>query len=185
MFIDIDLQSNAESLESVKLRLLVFYYLRQRQLNFLLHGPADLNFRQIRIIILISHINIFFFTIYFNYNTIFLGYNKIIKSKNLMHLTLLNHGVKKRSLFHAQSQWSIFFIFRCVVSETEDCYYYYYYYYNNYLLTGRPEIIFPTAGTTKNYVANRTHEILNLELLCDKNFRRLARIHNHCVGKSI
>ena len=27
-------------------------------------------------------------------------------------------------------------------------------------------------------------EILNLKRLCDKNFRRLTRIHNHCVGKS-
>ena len=59
-------------------------------------GPTSPNFWKIKIIILISRINIFVFMIYFSSNMIFFFsviYNKMDERKNLVHLTALNHGV--------------------------------------------------------------------------------------------
>ena len=66
-------------------------------------GPTNPNF-QIKIIILVSLINIFVFTIYyllFSSSMIFFifDYNKIDKNENLVHLTALNHGAKRYGSF--------------------------------------------------------------------------------------
>ena len=61
-------------------------------------GPTNSNFWQIkRIIRLTSHINIFIFTIWFSPNMIFFFWAAIksIKNKTLVHVTLLNHSIKR------------------------------------------------------------------------------------------
>lgn len=57
-------------------------------------GPTEPNFWHIKImiVVLISHINIFFSTC-FSSILILLGYNKIEKSKPLKNMTLLNYEI--------------------------------------------------------------------------------------------
>ena len=76
---------------------------------------------------------------------------KYIKNKNLVHLTLLNHGVKRCGWFHnvtcadqmaqvSLTWWSIFFIFREPTLKFRII---------SILSIDQPKIILPTACTTK------------------------------------
>ena len=73
---------------------------------------------------------------------------KYIKNKNLVHFTLLNHGVKRCGRFHnvacadqmAQVSLTIFFIFREATLKFRIII---------ILPTDQPKIILPTACTTK------------------------------------
>ena len=64
-------------------------------------GPTNPIFWQIKIIIiLISHVNIFLFTIIFlKYHLFLLGCNKR-KNKKLGHFILMNHGERRYGCLH-------------------------------------------------------------------------------------
>ena len=67
---------------------IIIFRLGRVNLIFCCADPTNHNFWQIKIIILISHINIFLFTIYFSFRL-------YVKNKNLVHLTSWNHTVRR------------------------------------------------------------------------------------------
>ena len=74
--------------------------LGEGNLIFCCTGPSDPNFWQIKTIILTLHITMCF-TIYFSSNIfLFQVTKRLVKNKNLMHMRLLNQGVKRCRWFH-------------------------------------------------------------------------------------
>ena len=101
------------------------FLLGESNVTFCCMGPTDPNFRQIKIIIiLISHINIYFFTIYNSSNWFFLDYNKIHKKQKFSAFDIVesrSKGMRSVSYVTCMDICTSFFnstfgifIFRCV-----------------------------------------------------------------------